>query len=329
MGVTSSVIKILRDFGLLIASSVGFCGALVYSFVKSAARLFYNAVISQVYYLFHTFLWSPCYIMISNSLDLVLLPVNIPLRILAGTSMQKIIGRANSWTNAYVLTTMSQYGLVLIVYGIMLGVSCGVSLGMVHSVLKVPSVVIDIPIFFWLRIPSFVRKILYRLVPFKFQQSKRHAEEEPKIPAPSPPLPPSEVLEPLFADLPISPSSRVDDSIWRRQSTSSKASVLEMASKLPSDFFQQNYSASDLKAEQALHQARAQARQQYQSPPASPQHLTREDSSHSSTNIWDRYDELPSTLRTEGGMSTLYTRRPYTFSKRTDRDQLSKLKRSN
>lgn len=329
MGTTTSVVQILRDLGLLVASSLGFCAALIYNFIGSIGRLFYYAIISQIYSLFHTFFWSPCYIIVSNSVQLVLLPVNIPLRILAGTSMQKIIGSANSWTNGYVLTTMSQYALVLMIFGVVLGTTCGVSLGKVHSIIKVPSVVIDIPILFWVRIPSFVKKFVFRLLPFRSIQPERYTDEGVKMPTPSPSIPPSDILEPLFADIPVTPSSRFDDTVWRRQSTSSKASVLEMASKLPSDFFQQKYTTTDIKTEQARQQARAQARQHYQSPAASPQHLTREDSSHSSTNIWDRYDELPSTLRTEGGMSTLYSRRPYTFTKKGERDQVSKLKRSN
>ena len=134
------MVQILRDLGLLVASSLGFCAALIYNFIGSIARLFYYAVISRIYSLFHTFFWSPCYIIVSNSLQLILLPVNIPLRILAGTSMQKIIGGANSWTNGFVLTTMSQYALVLMIFGVVLGTTCGVSLGIVHSIIKVPSV---------------------------------------------------------------------------------------------------------------------------------------------------------------------------------------------
>lgn len=328
MGVASSVAQISRDLGLLVASSLGFCAALIFNFITGAVRLFYNAIVSGVYYLLHTFLWSPCYIIVSNTVQLLLLPINIPLKVLAGTSMEKILGKANSWTNGYIITTISQYALVLIIFGAVLGTTCGVSLGIVHLVVGVPSVVIDIPILFWMRIPSFLRSILYRLIPFRIQDSKDYTDETVHVPIPSPSVPPSEVLEPLFADIPLTPSSRLDDTMWRRQSTSSKASVLEMASKLPSDFFQQKYMATDLKAEHARHRARAQARQQYQSPASSPQHVTREDSSHSSTNIWDRYDELPSTLRTEGGMSTLYSRRPFSFTSKSEREQLSKLKRS-
>ncbi|QLL32120.1 hypothetical protein HG536_0C02890 [Torulaspora globosa] len=319
MGGVGSLLQISKDLGLLVASAAGFCAALLFSLTWNIAHVAYRFIISKVYSLLYAFIWSPCFIIASNTLQLVFLPINIPLRILVGTTMQRIIVQANSWTNGYVLTTISQYALVLIVFGVTLGAICGACLGFIHSVTRVPKVVVDIPILFWKRIPAVLRYTRNLLLPKAASELKTYVPEDIRIPTPSPSIPPSEILEPLFTDMPQTLNSKFGKTMWQRHSTSSKESVLERASKLPSDFFQQKSTLSDLRSEHPQYY--------YQSPAQSPRNVTQDDSSHSSTNIWDRYDELPTTLRTEGGMSTLYSRRPFTFPEKGEREQLNRLRR--
>lgn len=319
MGGVSSLLQISKDLGLLLASTLGFCAALLYGLASNIVNLVHRFIFKKIYSLLYAFVWSPCFIIVSNTLQLVFLPINIPLKILVGTTVQRIIVQANSWTNGYVLTTISQYALVLVVFGVTLGALCGVSLGLIHSVTKVPSVVVDIPILFWKRIPGLIRYLRNYFFPKIPSESKAAMPEGIHIPTPSPSVPPSGILEPLFADVPETPGSRFSKAMWQRHSTSSKESVLEMASKLPSDFFQQRNTIADLRAEHPQFY--------YQSPAQSPRNVTQDDSSLSSSNIWDRYDELPTTLRTEGGMSTLYSRRPYTFPHKGDKDQGNRLRR--
>lgn len=320
-GITS-LLQIFKDLGLVGASSLGFCAALLYNLGSNIARLVHQYVLTKIYSLLYAFVWSPCFIIVSNTLQLVFLPINIPLKILAGTTMQRIIVQANSWTNAYVLTTISQYILALIVFGVSLGAICGFCLGFIHSVIRVPSVVVDIPILFWKRIPAVIRYFRHKIFPNKspaVPESRSYMSERLQMPSPSPSIPPSDILEPLFANVPQTPSSRISKTVWHRHSISSKESVLEMASKLPSDFFQQKSTAPDVTSERS--------QPYYQSPAQSPRNVTQDDSSHDSTSIWDRFDELPTTLRTDGGMSTLYSRRPHTFAQKGVKDQSYRLKR--
>lgn len=319
MGAVTSLFQISKDFALLIASTFGFCAAILFRFLSGMVHILHYALITQTYLLLYTFVWSPIFIIFSNIFQLIFLPINIPLKLFTGTSVQNVLVKANTWTSRYIIITISQYALVLIVFGVAIGLICGVCLGIVHSLMQIPDINVDIPILFWKHIPTLWKRFGLQSFPNTSQNSLLFNEERLNIPTPSPSIPPSGIMEPLFADASATANTMNRKKSWQRRSTSSKESVLEMASKLPSDFFQQkNTVAEDFKGQET--------QQYYQTPGQSPQNVTRDDSSYVSTDIWDQFDELPSTLRTDGGLSTLYSRRPFIATSKGETAYMAKMK---
>ena len=75
---------------------------------------------------------------------LCLLPVNIPLRLVLGVSVQGLVARSPDFLNAYVLLTLLQYSIVLALFGIVLGSLVGCVMGYVHYSARIPDVYLDV-----------------------------------------------------------------------------------------------------------------------------------------------------------------------------------------
>lgn len=312
-----SIFQICKDFLHLFVSTAGFCVAITFNCVASFGHFLHYVFYQQTKFLFQTFMWLPICIVISIILQLVFLPINIPLKILAGTSMKNIIGNTYVKTNTYVITTLLQYSLVLLVFGVMIGLLCGVGLSVIHFLIVIPDLSFNISLsalkkrlpHLNIGKPAFISNIT------RIFQAEIPRDENLDIPTPSPSILPSgHDLEELLAKSTITPYRSSHKKSWHRRSSSSKESVLEVASKLPSDFFQKRGSISE------------ERQQIYQTPVQSPSNKTLDDSSYASSNMWDQFDELPSTLRTEGGVSTLYSRRPLGVSNKNEQAYVSKLK---
>ncbi|KAH9198268.1 hypothetical protein LQ764DRAFT_226708 [Zygosaccharomyces rouxii] len=100
--------------------------------------------------------------------------------------------------------------------------------------------------------------------------------------------------------MPATPKHQSNSKKCSRPPSISKGSILKVASKLPSDFFQQVQSEGKFDEEI----------QRYMSPGESSQDTT-QDSSAEFTDLWDKVEESPTTLKTEDGLATLSRRRNF------------------
>lgn len=314
-----SLLQITNDILYLFVSAAGFCIAVAINCAKTSFNFFHYVFYQQVLLLLRTFMWLPISIAISVLLQLLFLPLNIPLKLFGGTSLQKIIiGHTNSKTNTYVLITIFQYALVLLLFGVIIGLCCGAALGIIHFIVVIPDMKFDISFSFFKRISSYMHlpKLDLGLVAHisKFLQPKVSGEDGGGLTTPPSTILRADELEEILAKTATTPYRVNSKKSWQRRPSSSKESVMEVASKLPSDFFQKRGSIS------------AERQTIYQTPSQSPSSKTVDDSSYASSNLWDQFDELPSTLRTEGGISTLYSRRPMGSANREETLYAPKIK---
>lgn len=77
-------------------------------------------------------------------MGLCLLPVNIPMRLFLGVSVQTLMARSPDFLNGYVLLTILQYSIVLALFGIVLGSITGSTMGYVHYSARIPDVYLDV-----------------------------------------------------------------------------------------------------------------------------------------------------------------------------------------
>ena len=100
----------------------------------------------------------PLSIFVWNGFQLVALPINIPLRLFLGTSLNRLVAHTST-VDFYVVLTLFQYLAVLCAFGSIIGLIFGFVLGVFHSICGVPSVYISLE---WKRWFAPVRTVLER-----------------------------------------------------------------------------------------------------------------------------------------------------------------------
>ncbi|GAV54445.1 hypothetical protein ZYGR_0AL01770 [Zygosaccharomyces rouxii] len=307
------VVSFGKDLGLFLIYSCGYCTSVFFDYTISWIPPIYGTLIRTITF-FRTLLFAPIRIIIKVVLQLFLLPVNIPLRLFLGTSLKGILLFATSWTDGYVIFTILQYWLALTIFGVSIGAVCGTSLSILHSIWRIPDIYIEIPVKFWKHVPSLGAWVKNRLPFYRYGEAQLNGKgSEFKGAPPSPLLTPSSQSprSPILADfthseLPVTPKYRSYSKQSSRPPSISKESIMKVASKLPSDFFQQAQSGSKLDGE----------RQPYMSPSQFSQDST-QNSSTELTNLWDKVEESPTTFKTEDGLATLSRRRTFLDSDKT------------
>ncbi|CCK71908.1 Ldb16p KNAG_0I01170 [Huiozyma naganishii CBS 8797] len=222
----------------------------------------------------------------------VTLPANVPLYLFWNTSVQsmKRSVQSSNWWNTYIFTAVLQYSIAIVVFGVLIGVTVGGSLGLMHSFCGVPNYIVDVTSWMY-RLKDYLMQRVHRL----WAQFKSKVEEVPiaKVWAWRMFTPailqnaPKTPLKPMSMASSRGSTGTIHSRRSRRMSgdplakVKSKEEQLHLASALPSDFFQ-----SDTRT---LHAT-------YQTPPASP--FTNTMSGES--DLWDTEDTLRySTLRTQ------------------------------
>lgn len=89
-------------------------------------------LISSVWSLIHGIVVVPVSTTLRCFMKLITLPINIPLYIISGTSIQSIIYNTAKSINTELIIIVFQYVVVLILSGILLGITVGIFLGIVH-----------------------------------------------------------------------------------------------------------------------------------------------------------------------------------------------------
>lgn len=315
MGFVGQALNFSKDLGLFLVYSCGYFSSFFFDYTFSCIPLVYGTI-TRIITFFWTLFFAPICIITKIVFQLFLLPVNIPLRLLLGTSAKHILLYATSWTHGYVIFTIFQYWLALMIFGVSIGTICGTSLSVLHTAWRIPDIYIEIPLRFWKHVPSLEMWIrnhlsLYRNIETQFNGKG----QEPKGTPPSPLLTPSSQSpkSPVLADstlseVPVTPKYKSRPTQYSRPSSISKESILEVASQLPSDFFQRVQSEGNFDDES--HQC------------MSPGQISQDSTQNSSaefTNLWDRVEDSPTTLKTEDGLATLLKRKKFLDSDRTSK----------
>lgn len=299
----------------------------------------YFITVKQLFLLINVFIITPLSISIRNVLQLFTLPVNIPLKIFMGTSIQNIVFNGNKLENAYILVTLVQYSVVLILFGFVIGFAVGFSIAIVHSFLRIPNVYIDVPQILWRYVPSvrpafnnFIAKIYGY-----FQRDKKSSKVPVLIKTKSnedlDAENTSNITSSDFQNFDMIYSTSSEPSTLKREkplrsinrlSVSNKEDALEVASLLPSNFFQdrtflkQNTPKRDTKDTPLYYQTPTQS-------PSSSNDTYDEEEDSSVSNIWDQFDDIPTTLRTEDDITTFLSRRVNSLSSSKDNINIRKI----
>lgn len=296
MECVTQCLKLSKDLGLFLVYSCGYCTSVVFDIVVNWFPSIHS-IGGRAILLFKASFLAPVRIILTVLIQLFLLPVNIPLRLLLGTSLTHILVYSNTWTDGYVITTILQYILVLTVFGISIGAICGTSLGVVDSIWSIPDIYIDIPVRFWRSLPS-----IWGQVPESPMFESQHGTEIRKnvdhsvLHEPLSPSAPPVMKSSSLSDMPVTPKYRYDPKRWSRPSSVSKESILKVASKLPSNFFQQCQFDGEM---------------QHNLSPSQSSQTNTHNSSADFTSIWDKIEESPTTLRTEDGLGMLSKRKAF------------------
>jgi len=258
-------------------------------------------------------LWDPLMIASRVTTSLVLLPINIPLYIVLGTSFQRLASYGPSFLNAHILLTLIQYTMVLFIFGVIIGSFVGSVLGMTHYYLGIPNVYLDLSLLGQYVINkvkslknlinkpiSNILQTLKNLVMKVFSRSDNTTT----------------TMKPKESDM-DAPKIKVPVAVHSR--SNSTTSVLDVASVMPSDFFQPGEKPKELVLQV---QPTVQTKQQHtvyntptQSPQSSPTLSPQQEpevsndsslleSEPSVTELWDRFDSIDSaavhgTMRTD------------------------------
>lgn len=311
MGFVQQALSFVKNLGLFLGYSCGYWASVFVDCIISLIPLI-NGVVSRIITFFQALFLIPIRIVIKVILQLFLLPVNIPLKLLLGTSLKHILLHATIWTDGYVVTTILQYWLALMIFGISVGAICGTSLSVLHSIWRIPDIYIEVPIQFWKRIPFLWGRLKKRFLSLAETQSHINVKESTfKGTAQTPPLTPSSpkegstqqlpiVVDSEFSEIPTTPKYKYDIRKWSRPPSISKESILKVASKLPSDFFQQGQPDGSFDEESQQNLSPSQLSQ-----------TTTQNSSAEFTDLWDKVEESPITLRTDDGFATLSRRKKF------------------
>ncbi|EDO18809.1 hypothetical protein Kpol_1028p85 [Vanderwaltozyma polyspora DSM 70294] len=317
-----SYVLILRGFLLKFIAILYRIILITFYYLYSFTSWVYTNSFQKIVQLLDIFLLTPFIIIFKNIIQLFMLPINIPLKLFMGITFNDIIFNVNTWEGIYILITMIQYTTVLLICGCIIGLAFGSSLAVIHSFIKVPSIYIDVPKIIWDYSPSLrprLQKLITNILLFfkSFIKIPSFAKSY---------YPPSPVLSTTdfnnddieLEDLEPTLIKKPNLSNFDRKSVSSKEEALEIASLLPSDFFQK---------EEPIVSKTPQKRKQnsytyYHTPIQSPNKSDMYDEEVSSlSNIWDQFDDIPTTLRTDGGMTTLVSNINDSMS--TNRDTIS------
>lgn len=314
-----SAFQVARWFKWILFSLILLTKSLVSYIFKGFAQF----IIRPLYDCFITLVWVPIVISIRIATSLILLPMNIPLKLVFGTSIQELARYGPSFLNFHIIMTMIQYTMVLLMFGIVIGSVTGTILGMIHFYLRIPTIYLDlsqVKNYIMAKISSVVSYIKYpftRLIqwiksiviqPFK---SEQHVKKKHKIVS----------LDNSSIQTTVTVEDQEPTIISGEASTKTKsrkgsvASVLDVASIMPNDFFQtdnderktlvvdidsadtDNYSKNLHPERRTVYNTPEQSPQN--SPTISPQALEEiyndssiVDSDPSGLDLWDRFDSL-------------------------------------
>ncbi|SMN21932.1 similar to Saccharomyces cerevisiae YCL005W LDB16 Protein of unknown function [Maudiozyma saulgeensis] len=336
-----TVFHVARWVKLLLVSLLIWGRSLIWLLVNSI----YNYMFRPVFVMGKCLLWDPMMIASRVATSLFLLPINIPLYIILGTSFQKLASYGPGFLNAHILLTLIQYSIVLFIFGVTIGSIAGSLLGMTHYYLRVPNVYLDLTLLsqyiidkikistnminkpianIWQTVKNLVIKIFGHTDEESVTtQTQTEIETETKEP----------VIETPRTKIPVAVHSR----------SNSTASVLDVASVMPSDFFQPGKKPKRLVVHIEPSTRDRQLQTVYNTPIQSPQrsstlspHQDLEISNDSSLmesepsgiDLWDRFDSIDSaavhgTMRTDNTTmrTTRVSKKPRrhsdTFSDRT------------
>ncbi|SCU90827.1 LAME_0E10176g1_1 [Lachancea meyersii CBS 8951] len=236
-------------------------------FAIATTRLIYQLSLKPVFKLCHAFFWSPATILLRSMTKLALLPTNVPLMFFYNTTLGEI-SKVNVHLTYITVILCIQYLITMMFIGILFGVWCGVVLGVLHRLVRIPDKRVDLfgGLTHWLFPHTAHEADRTKVTPVSWQHGQGFT------PSPN-----------------ISPETRVNQS-HRRVSRSSRGSVSNLASKLPRDFFQMKAPKTPLRS----------GNFKFDSSRLSPMSNDLDDATASmSSNMWDTTEELPETLRTE------------------------------
>lgn len=302
MEFVEQLFRIGEDLGFFLVYGSAYWISVLYDRIISwIPRIFW--AFTHIITVFRGLFFNPIQIIIKVLFQLFLLPVNIPLRVLLGVSVKQILLNSANWTDSHVILTILQYWFAVGILGISIGAICGASFSFVHSIWMIPDIYIEIPIKFWKHIPYLGKLLgnissLYRDIEANLNGIKT---------APSPLLtrlsetPQSPILaDSTTSSIPTTPKYKPKSKQSSKPSSVSRENILKVASRLPSDFFRQVPSEGKSDRESQLY--------------ISPSQFSQDSTSNSSTeftNLWDRVEESPTTLKTEDGLAALPPRRNF------------------
>lgn len=253
------------------------------------------------------------------------LPINIPIKIVTGSSIQELLLQTHPRALWYILITIWQYTCVVFCFGLLLGIMFGCALAVIHSLIKIPDVFIDLSQLYVI----FKEKLLNALptVPLPlFENSSGETKEDYSKVASTSTVASSvdgedqKPIDSLISKAPSEPSMQSPSSSPSKVAstgeidisdlTSPTGNVFEVASKLPSNFFQEGKSQVDETIKQMAMEEEASQDYHiisYMTPPMSPRNeYTNNDSYNSqpassnlssSSSILDQ-NIISSTIRT-------------------------------
>ncbi|KAG0656957.1 hypothetical protein C6P45_002542 [Maudiozyma exigua] len=296
------------------------------SLVSNIYRGFIQLIVKPLYDCFVTLVWIPIVISLRISITLILLPMNIPLRLVFGTSVQELAQYGPSFLNLHIIMTMIQYTMVLLMFGILIGSVTGTILGMIHFYLRIPTIYLDlsnVKDYIMKKINSavgyikylFIRSIQWvKNIVMKPSKTENHTvKKEHKVA----PKDDSSIQATVTTSDQVSPEISKGLSTKVKSRKGSVTSVLDVASIMPNDFFQTdnderktlvvdiepndivNYDNDKLPHPERRTVYNTPEQSPHNSPTISPQALEEiyndssiVDSDPSGLDIWDRFDSL-------------------------------------
>ncbi|AQZ18605.1 LDB16 (YCL005W) [Zygosaccharomyces parabailii] len=302
MALVTKGLNFLKDLGLFLLYSCGYCTSIVFDiFFKQLSYI--HGITSRAISFFKELILVPLRIIVTVLVQLFFLPVNIPLKLLLGTSLKDVLVHAKNWTDGYVTTTILQYLLALTVFGVSIGAFCGASFSLIDSMWRIPDIYVEVPIRFWRYLPTLWRWAKASSRP-NSEPAGQLAQKFGKFGSSQPSTPSSSVLKSSLGS-PLTPKYRYDTKHWSRPPSVSRENILKVASQLPSDFFQE--SEFDNRLEEEM---------QNTSSPSQSSRGNTHNSSNDFTSIWDKIDGSPTTLRTEDSLATLSKRKAFPNNKK-------------
>ncbi|QEU58600.1 Ldb16 [Kluyveromyces lactis] len=113
---------------------------LMMSTVYMSVRTVHKVVIHPVKRIIHYVVVIPSEIILRNLAALVLLPINIPLYILFGSSVKSLYHSFDANATTFGVVMLSQYVLSMLILGFTLGIMTGVFLSCFHKFVPIPNI---------------------------------------------------------------------------------------------------------------------------------------------------------------------------------------------